>query len=93
MKVMTKEWYKDIEFHDLIVMLEPNTHKKIPFVFTNGGEDCVAKEHLHTVKTNFDLTEKENEMSFVMLPDTIDLEIDLLGDGEEINKRPAQTIS
>ncbi|MDE6442583.1 MAG: DUF4085 domain-containing protein [Clostridia bacterium] len=87
MKILTKEWRKDIDFHDLIIMLEPNTHKKIPFVFTDGGKDCVAKEHLHTIKTNFNLSEKENEISFVMLPDTIALEIDLLGDGEVINEK------
>lgn len=86
MKIMTKEKFKDLEFHDLLLMLKPNTDKKIPFVITNGGTDCVAKEDLHTVKTNLNVTEKENEISFVMLPDTIDLEIDYLGDGEVINE-------
>ena len=86
MKKMTKEWVKDIELHELIVALTPNTNKKVPFVFMNGGTDCVAKDDLHTVKTNFNMSERENEISFIMLPDTFDLKIDFLIDGEEINE-------
>ncbi|MDE6586351.1 MAG: hypothetical protein K2K80_06710, partial [Clostridia bacterium] len=87
MKIMTKEWVKDFELHELIVALEPNSDKKIPFVFTNGGTDCVAKEDLHTVKTNLNLADKENELSFVMLPDTFETDLDFLGDGTEINEK------
>ena len=86
MKLMTKEWARDIELHDIIVALTPNTDKKVPLVFTNGGTDCIAKQDLKTVKTNFNMSEKENELSFVMLPDTFDLEFDFLGDGKEINE-------
>lgn len=80
MKTMTKEWVKSLEFHDLIIMLEPTSNKKIPFVFTNGGTDIVKKEDLITVKTKLNVTEKENEISYIMLPDTFDLDFDFLND-------------
>ena len=64
MKIFTKEWVKDIEFHDLILMLEKNTGIRIPFIFINGGTECVAKEDLYTVKTNLNVTDKENEIKF-----------------------------
>lgn len=85
MKIMTKELFKDLEFHDLIVTLEQNSGKRIPFVFTNGGTECIAKEDLHKVKTNLNVTEKENELSFVLLPDTFNLEITYLEDGKTTN--------
>ena len=86
MKYLTKEWLKDVQLHDLIVILKPNTNKMLPFVFTNGGTESVAQEDLYTVKTNLDVTEKENEISFVMLPETFDIGFDYLGDGEVINE-------
>lgn len=85
MKVMTKEWVKDYDFHDLSIALTPNSHKEMPFVFTNGGTESVAKEHLHTVKTNFNFSENENEMSFVMLPDTFNLDFDYLDDCKHLD--------
>ncbi|MDE5897548.1 MAG: DUF4085 domain-containing protein [Clostridia bacterium] len=87
MRIMTKEWVKNLEFHDLIVMLEPVSKKKIPFVFTNGGTEAVAKEDLYTVTTDFNVSDTENQLNFVMLPDSFDLEIDFLGDGRKINER------
>lgn len=87
MKKMTKEWIKDLEFQDLIVTLEPNTAKKIPFIFMNGGTEFVAKKDLYTVKTNLNVTEKENQISFVMLPDCFILDMDFLGDGKKINEK------
>lgn len=75
MKVLTKEWVKNLEFHELIVLLDGKSNKKIPFVILNGGEG-VAEKDLHTLKTNFNLTEKENEISFVMLPEAFYLDPD-----------------
>ena len=56
MKCLTKEWLKDMELHDIIVMLKPNTNKKLPFVFTDGGTECVAQEDLYTVKTKLNIS-------------------------------------
>jgi len=86
MKIFTKEWVKDIEFHDLILMLEKNTGIRIPFIFMNGGTECVAKEDLYTVKTDLNVTDKENEIKFVMLPNTIDLELNFLDINNKINE-------
>ena len=90
MKILTKEVEKDFEFHNLIIALEPKTNKKVPFVFTNGGTEGVAKEDLHTVKTNFDFSEKENEISFVMLPDTFEYDVDFLNSGT-VNEKSCRT--
>ena len=87
MKILTKEWYKELEYHNLIVTLEPHSYKKIPFIFLNGGEECVAKEDLYTVKSNFNLTEKENEIKFILLPEVFDLELGFLNDSEVINDK------
>ena len=87
MKVMTKQWVKDYDFLDLITTLEPNSGKRVPFVFTNGGTECVAKEDLYTVKTDFNLTEKDNEINFIMLPEVFDLEVNFFGDGNKINEK------
>lgn len=86
MNFMTKEWLKEFEYLDLIVTLQPSSRKKIPFVLLNGT-DCVAKEDLYTVKTDFNLSDNENDLSFVMLPDSINLGIDLLGDGINLNEK------
>lgn len=80
MKVLTKEWLKDLELHDLRCRLTPNSNIKIPLVFTNGGTDSIAKEDLHTVKTNLNVSGKENEISFIMVPDTFMLDTEYLKD-------------
>lgn len=87
MKILTKEWVKDFDFLELMLMLKPNSNKKIPFVFTNGGTENVANEDLRTVKTNFNFTEKDNELNFVMLPDTFNLESYYFGNGKIINEK------
>lgn len=79
MKTLTKEWVKDLELHELNVLLDTNSDKKVPFVFLNGGEG-VAEKDLYTVKTNFDLAEKENEISFIMLPEAFYLDCDFWGE-------------
>lgn len=80
MKVLTKEWVKDLDFHELILLLDTNSEKKVPFVFLNGGEG-VAEKDLRTVKTNFNLTEKENAIGFVMLPEAFYLDADFALNG------------
>lgn len=69
MKVLTKEWLNDCNLCGVAHMLNDKTDKKIPFVFTNGETDCIAKEDLHTVKTNLNVTDRANSISFVLLPD------------------------
>lgn len=69
MKILTKEWIKDIDLGLLISMYDGRGERKIPLVFT-GDTAGIAKDDLLTVKTNFDMTEKENKISFVMVPDT-----------------------
>lgn len=69
MKVLTKEWINDCNLCSVAYMLNDKTDKKIPFVLMNGDTDCIAKEDLHTVKTNLNITDKENSISFVLLPD------------------------
>lgn len=69
MKVLTKEWLNDCNLCSVAHMLNDKTDKKIPFVFMNGEADCIAKEDLHTIKTNLNVTDKENSISFVLLPD------------------------
>ena len=75
MKKMTKEWVKDYKLLELVYTFKPISKNKIPFVFTNGGAECIAKKDLYTVKTNFAISEKENEFNFIMLPDTFDLNL------------------
>ena len=87
MKIMTKEWVKDSDFLDLIVMLTPNTKIKRPLVFLNGGTENIAKDNLHTVKTNLNVTDKENEIQFVMAPDTYGLDLEYLSDCEDMDEK------
>ncbi len=70
MKHLTKEWLKDMELNELRNMFTESPDQKLPLIFTNGGAEGIAKKDLHTVKTKFNLTEKENEINFVLVPDT-----------------------
>ncbi len=70
MKVLTKKWLRDYELNAIVGALSPFTDEKMPFVFTNGGTNIIAKKDLHTVKTNFNLSDKENEINFCMIPNT-----------------------
>lgn len=83
MKRLTKEWVKDFELQELITVL--SSKKKVPFAFTNGGTESVAEKDLITVKTDFNLTDKENEISFLILPEVLFFDYDFLSGDREMN--------
>lgn len=72
MKKLTKQWHKDYELGMFLGNIETQTpRKQIPLVFFNGGtEKIIDGKSLRTVKTNLNVTEKENELTFMLLPDT-----------------------
>lgn len=70
MRVLTKELTKKLELFELEYALKAETKNKMPVVFFNNGSDYVAESDLKTVKTNLDLPSKDNEMSFILLPET-----------------------
>lgn len=71
MKVLTKEWMKNFELGALLRIVNANTKRKIPLVFLNGGTENVG-EGLRTFKTNLDVSDKENQLSFIMVSDIYD---------------------
>ena len=83
MKRLTKEWVKDYELQELISIF--SSKKKVPFAFTNGGTESVAEKDLITVKTDFNLTDKENEISFLILPEVLFFDYDFLSGDREMN--------
>lgn len=87
MKFLTKKWLMDYELHEIQCLLKPQTNKKIPFIFTNSGTESIAKENLHTVETDLNLTDKENKIDFIMLPDTFDYLIEYHNDATEPDRK------
>ncbi len=71
MKVLTKEWIKDFELGDLMRIVNSESVKKFPLVFLNGGNEDVGKD-LNLFKTNLELTDKENEMGFILVSNWFD---------------------
>lgn len=70
-----------------MVLIKSANRQKIPFVFTNGGTEMIAKEDLNTFKTNLNVTDKENEIEFVMLPDTFDFLIEYYSNATEPDRK------
>ena len=71
MKVLTKEWIKDFELGDLMRIVNSESVKKFPLVFLNGGNKDVGKD-LNLFKTNLELTDKENEIGFILVSNWFD---------------------
>ncbi|MDE6473918.1 MAG: DUF4085 family protein [Clostridia bacterium] len=82
MKVLTKELYKHVELNEIILALSKN-NGIMPVVFLNGGYEGVAERDIKTVKTQLDVTEKENQLSFMVLPSTFVSLSDFFEDAEE----------
>ncbi|MDE6869450.1 MAG: hypothetical protein K2J75_01870 [Clostridia bacterium] len=70
MKVLTKELLKDVELFEIYCALDPKEKRNLPVVFLSGSPKGVVEDDIKTVKTQFDMTAKENEMSFMLLPAT-----------------------
>lgn len=70
MKVLNKELIKDLELSDIQYILEANYNEKFPIAFLNGNTSSEGKSDLITVKTNLNFTQEENEIKFLLVPDT-----------------------
>jgi len=70
MKVLTKELKHDLELHEIQCVVNSIEKRTLPMVFLNGGCEGVADSAIKTIKTNFNLTDKENELKFMILPAT-----------------------
>ena len=70
MKVLTKEILKNFELHVLYCALNTTEKSFLPVLLFSGGYDGFAKSDIITVKSQFNLTDKENEVSFIILPST-----------------------
>ena len=69
MKVLTKELRNDLDLQELHCALGSTEKRTMPVIFLNGV-DCVAKEDIKTVRTQFNMSDKENELRFMVMPAT-----------------------
>ncbi len=70
MKVLTKELKNDLELHEIYCAIDSREKRTLPMVFLNGSCEGVADSAIKTIKTNFNVTDKENELKFMILPAT-----------------------
>ena len=70
MEVLTKELKHDLELHEIRCAVDSRAKRTLPMVFLNGDCDGVADSAIKTIKTNFNVTDKENELKFMILPAT-----------------------
>lgn len=69
MKVLTKELRNDFDFQEIYCAINSIEKKTMPVVFLNGDEG-VAKADIKTVKTQFNISDKENKLNFMVMPAT-----------------------
>lgn len=87
MKVLTKELRNDLELHEIYCALESREKRTIPLFFFNGSHEGIADNDIKTLKTNFNLSDRENELSFMLLPDTFMFFYDYFEDAKDEEMR------
>ncbi len=70
MKVLTKELKNDLDLHEIYCAVDSREKRTLPMVFLNGSGEGVVDSDIKTIKTDFNVTDKENELKFMILPAT-----------------------
>ena len=70
MKILTKELKNDLDLNEVRFSVDSRAKRTLPIFFLNDSCEGVYKSDILTVKTKFNLSDKENELRFMILPAT-----------------------
>lgn len=68
MKVLTKELNNDLDLHEIQVAVNSIAKRTMPVFFLDGSHEGVVESDIKTVRTKLNVTDKENELKFMILP-------------------------
>ena len=69
MKILTKELRNNIDFQEIQCALNSVEKRTMPIFFLNGDEG-IENSDMRIVRTQFNMSDKENELKFLIMPAT-----------------------
>lgn len=91
MNVLTKELKNDLDLHEIHCAVNSREKRTMPVLFLNGDCEGVAESDIQSVKTKFNVTDKENELKFMILPATFTFFNEYFEDAEEKEMHSPET--